>query len=642
MLLAFVAVLVGIPSSLIFGPLGAAGTPAGVLGILLLVLVGVSRLSQRRQDRAMTPVLWVLLFYILAMLAAYAAGMLRPITAAETTSADRGLLMLASYAGIVLAISDGISTRERLDRFLKAVVLAGSVLAALGVLQFFLSIDIAKYIKVPGLTANHAVGGLIERAGFVRINATAAHPIEFGAVLTLILPIAIHYAFHAPRGNRKWPWLAVVLMGFAVPLTVARSAILGIAVVLLLLFFTWTGRQRRNAILLAPFAILLLKIPAPHLISTLLHLFTRAANDPSVQNRLGDYRAAGFYISRYPIIGHGYQTFLPQLYRTFDNVYLGVLVEAGVIGFTALVLLIVGPGLAALSVRKRSIDPVTRSLAYSLMVSAAVALSTFATFDAFSFPMATGIFFVIIGSISCLWRLERAPSVASVQAVPRRDTMVLSVQLMIGAAWLLVFAFALLLIRQVPPKYQAIGIIHLSGETATTANVYQSGPFLGDVPRLLVVAATGPDTRRKLSAEGHGQYEVVLGGGSLEPGTEDLGQGNLLEIGATAENPDAALATAKAVMQDITETLARWQAAAEAAPGSRIVPLGSVDPQAGEVTGRRTRAEAISFVLALMLSVLSMRAARMLVNERQRWRTARSVDAVLRSAQAEPGITNRR
>ena len=60
----------------------------------------------------------------------------------------------------------------------------------------------------------------------------------------------------------------------------------------------------------------------------------------------------------------------------------------------------------------RAKDEQTRSLAYALMVSVAVAVVTFATFDAVAFPMCMGVTFVIIGSIGCLWRLTSQSEVA--------------------------------------------------------------------------------------------------------------------------------------------------------------------------------------------------------------------------------------
>ena len=412
LLIALLVCLIGIPSALIVAALGAAGTPAGVLGDVLLFVVLGSWLASSRTAGRTSPTTWLVLAFSVALSISYLAGMLRPITADETNSADRGLLVLGSWVGAVLAITFGISTRDRLDLFLRTLTYLGAGLALLGALQFFAGIDIASYVHIPGLTANHAFGELTERSGFRRVTGTAQHPIEFGVVITLILPVALHYAFQAKKGNRLWPWSAASAICFAVPLTVARSTILGLVTVLALLVLTWTWRQRRNALLLLPVGIVIVKTTTPHLLGSILHLFTRASDDPSVQNRLGDYTAAGNYISHSPIFGRGFFTFLPQIYRTFDNQYLGILVEAGLVGFLALVLLLVGSCGTAFRIRMQARDEQTRSLAYALMVSVAVAAVTFATFDAVAFPMCMGVTFVIIGSIGCLWRLMSQPKVA--------------------------------------------------------------------------------------------------------------------------------------------------------------------------------------------------------------------------------------
>jgi hypothetical protein len=47
-----------------------------------------------------------------------------------------------------------------------------------------------------------------------------------------------------------------------------------------------------------------------------------------------------------------------------------------------------------------------RSLAQSLAAAAAVAMVSFATFDALSFAMAAGMTFFLLGCVGALWRLH--------------------------------------------------------------------------------------------------------------------------------------------------------------------------------------------------------------------------------------------
>jgi len=615
MLVALVVCLVGLPSVLIVAPLGAAGTPAGVLGDILLLIVAATRLARNGRRRlAPNPVLRALLAFVAAMCVAYLAGALRPITGEELTSADRGLLTLASWSGMVLAVGTGLRSRASLDTLLKVLAGAGGVLALVGVVQFFSGVNVAEHISVPGLTANHALAGLSVRSGFARVSGTALHAIEFGAVLSLILPITLHYAvFEARNSRRRWWWLCVGLTAFAIPLTVARSAILGLVIVVSLLFaFSWNRKQRLRALMIAPFALVILKVIVPHLIGTLTHLFTQAGDDPSIQNRLGDYQAAGYYISQSPLFGRGPFTFLADMYRTFDNEYEGMLVEAGIVGLLALLALIIIPALTAL-MRRRGADSETRSLAFALFTSMMVALATFFTFDAFAFPMCMGVFFVLVGAIACLaqqqavakahrWSARTSSNRTVGETSSRSAWRSRGRWRLVGTGFAaLVFLLGVNHLDSIEPHYQAIGSLKLSSPPFPGKNVYQYTLYLGELPQLLARNLTGDDTRRLLSSEGYPRYEVAVGNGSLEPGTDIVGTGSVLHISTIATSRSLAAATTEAVMKRATATLASWQDRVGARADAIVSVQTSVGPDVYLVQGSKLRAAAMIGALSLAI-----------------------------------------
>ena len=63
----------------------------------------------------------------------------------------------------------------------------------------------------------------------------------------MTLPLALHQARFAPPGRLWRRWLQVVLIGAALPITVSRSAILGLIVVGVVLLPTWPRFDRRVA-----------------------------------------------------------------------------------------------------------------------------------------------------------------------------------------------------------------------------------------------------------------------------------------------------------------------------------------------------------------------------------------------------------
>ena len=62
---------------------------------------------------------------------------------------------------------------------------------------------------------------------------------------------------------------------------------------------------------------------------------------------------------------------------------------------------------AARGARRLSTDERTRDLGQALAASIVVPATALFTFDAFSFPLFTGVMFLLLGACGTLWRLER-------------------------------------------------------------------------------------------------------------------------------------------------------------------------------------------------------------------------------------------
>ena len=414
-LVAYVVLLICIPARLVFAPLGAAGTPAQILAICLFVWWAARRLALLEPQRRMVqPVRRALFFLALTIVASYLVAATRAIGALELRAADRGLLSLCAWAGIVLVVSDGVS-RDQLDRVLRALVWAGAALAALGVLQFFTGLDVARYFDIPGLTVNADYATLLQRADFRRPAGTATHPIEFGVVLAMILPIALHYALDG--GDRRWRrWIPVVMIAAALPISISRSAVVGAVLALVFLLPSWPAGRRRPAYGLMLVFLGLVYLTIPGLLGTLRNLFTGLFSDSSTTSRTDSYSEVGQFVAERPVFGRGFGTFLPS-YHIVDNQYLVMLISTGVLGTVAFLLVFLVGIFTARGVRRRSSSPATRGLAQSLAASVAVAAAASATFDALSFPMAAGTMFLVLGCVGAMWRLYVvAPEAGSVPA----------------------------------------------------------------------------------------------------------------------------------------------------------------------------------------------------------------------------------
>jgi len=159
----FLILLFAIPSRLIIAPLGGAGSPAQLLGVAALLWWAASRLARGSRLTTVQPVRWAMSIFVVAVLLSYVAATVRPIDEVELRAADRGLLSLLSWLGIVLLACDGIPSRDRLDTLLRRLVLAGGGIALLGLLQFFTGMSFINYIQIPGLSQNIRVRSIVGR-----------------------------------------------------------------------------------------------------------------------------------------------------------------------------------------------------------------------------------------------------------------------------------------------------------------------------------------------------------------------------------------------------------------------------------------------------------------------------------------------
>jgi O-antigen ligase len=403
-------VLFAVPSRLIFAPLGASGTPAQVLSLGLGTWWAAIKLAGGDHDpRGRDVIRRAMLLFTAAIMISYLVAATRPVSAAELRQADTGLVLALGWLGLLLFTGSGLTSMAALTTTLRRLVLAGGLLASLGILQFVTKRAFTNYIQIPGLTTNNTLVSVVGRGGLTRPAGTALHPIEFGAVLTMTLPIALHFAMHDRTRNVVRRWFPVAVIAVAVPISISRSAIVSTIVVLAVLLPSWTRAARRTAYVSLVGLFGLLFVAVPGLLGTLAALFTGISGDSSAQSRTDSYALAAAFISRRPYFGRGFLTFLPS-YRILDNQYLGLAIETGVVGVGALLVLFICGIAIGRAIRHRdNCSAYASSLANSLAASVASAAASFALFDAFSFPMAATLIFFMLGCLAALDRLTWRP-----------------------------------------------------------------------------------------------------------------------------------------------------------------------------------------------------------------------------------------
>jgi O-antigen ligase len=346
--------------------------------------------------------------------------MARPLTDVETRALYRGLITVGFWMGLALLAADGITSRARLEVLLRRLVLVATLLAAAGIAQFFTGYDTtAFYRHIPGLVANtDLASGEALRAGFRRVEATANHPLEFSVTMAIALVLAIYFAYNGGPRRRLERWLGVGILALAMILSVTRSGIIGISASGLILLWSYSWRRRAQALALVGSFLLLVYLAIPGMLGTLRYYFLSASSDPSVTGRIVRYPAAFNLYAQAPWFGRGFKTLIPNVYLglvgigTLDNQYLTTLIEMGIVGLAAILLVMLVPLFMAWTARRHMSDPKSRDLALTLGASLFVPLITCATFDLLFYQIATGYTFIIIGCCGALWRLERTRSAA--------------------------------------------------------------------------------------------------------------------------------------------------------------------------------------------------------------------------------------
>ena len=228
----WVVLLMGIPASLVVAPLGAVGGPATIFAAVVLVFYLVTWLHPRlARAKGRQPVRAAAILLTCAVIGTYVSSNRHIMPGLERNGIERGIILICGWLGVLIMASDGIPSMERLKKLFGRVVIGATAMAAIGITQFFTGLDATQYIVIPGLKVQTLNTDLLSRNGLNRPSATAAHPLEFAAVLAMALPIAINRARFAPPGKRGVRWTQVGLIAAALPMTVSRSAVLAVLAV---------------------------------------------------------------------------------------------------------------------------------------------------------------------------------------------------------------------------------------------------------------------------------------------------------------------------------------------------------------------------------------------------------------------------
>ena len=405
----FIFLLFVCPSPYVVAALGGSASPAMLIGLVMLGWWAITRITNSvsaAHTRQPTRISTYLL--IGSVFASSAAAFARVLPPEEAQAPLRGISIVLSIAGVALFFADGLRNRNDIEKIVAALVLGGTFVGIIGLLQFATGNDIAPFLKLPGLSAVNDFTFISERNGLPRVSGTAYHPIEYAVVLCVIWPFALRNAvMNWTKKGRLVSLLPFIIISAALPTALSRTSVIALGAIIGTIWFTWSARRRLRFIMSVSFGVSLLFIFAPQVPKVLIELFTKANEDISISTRTEDYTKAAEFIRASPFFGRGIKTFDPGRYFFLDNQYLLSLIETGIIGMTALLVFFIVAITLGRNVKHTARDPFLSELGQCCASSLFAILLCFATFDTMSFPMITFTSTLIIGLVSALWRVNR-------------------------------------------------------------------------------------------------------------------------------------------------------------------------------------------------------------------------------------------
>lgn len=319
------------------------------VGVILLC-AGAIFGKDRIPRPPVVPLLVVLTAVVVAM-ASYAAAASHGLTPAQVVSADRGLLGQVIMLATFLLVVTVVRSRTAVVWILRGLLIGGAISALYALLQTATGFDIAPYMRIPVILKGDTttlVTGLM-RAGTVRPQGAAGHPLELSAVLTALTPIAIGVAFEARhRGERWWPWaLTGGIIAFGAFATVSRSAIVGMGIAALV--FALVSPIRRTLVAaIASLAVLAISyILQFSLLTGLSQVLSEGSKDNSLESRSfgADYVTTHFPDHLW--LGQGLGTYDLKTQPVLDNEYLSRLMEVGLLGMATFAAIFITGAIAA-------------------------------------------------------------------------------------------------------------------------------------------------------------------------------------------------------------------------------------------------------------------------------------------------------
>lgn len=341
--------------------------------------------------------------------------------ALEFDLAFKKLVLLVSYVSLFVIVASSVR-RTEIRAFLTYTLLL-AVACALGTLvEYRFQTNIFYSFADSVLPGAFQVGNVdpvgVDEIGRREVRGPAQTPLEVVAMLSMALPIAVVRLLQSRRTLECVVYLlgAAVLLA-AVVATFRKSAFLApISVCLTLAYLL-----RHHLVKLAPLGVvvvLMVQVLAPGALTGVAgQLESDKLGVTTVSDRAADYDAIRPDVWSHVVIGRGYGSYETSSYRILDMELLRQLIEGGVLGLLAYVLMAVTVvAVAHRLVRARAADDAPVAL---VAAAAAVCfLTVSALFDVMSFPHVPYTFLWVAALLAIVSESAFAPEPVAARSAP--------------------------------------------------------------------------------------------------------------------------------------------------------------------------------------------------------------------------------
>jgi hypothetical protein len=339
----------------------------------------------------------------------------------------KALLFLLSFFLVFYFVVNVVRTRAAVHVVLKTLVIGGAIVAVAAVVERRTNYNVFDHLGgwIPGLRLEslpNQVG--LQRAGRLRVYASAQHPIALAALFVMLVPLGIYLA---QLTRRRYWWGAALLLLLGALATVSRTSIVMLGVVMIV-FLVLRGTDVKRILPLVLPALIVVHIAVPGAIGGLRQAFSPSGgliqNQTSHGGRVSSRRLdPQFEIIRdEPVFGQGYGTRVTKGPNAdalvLDDQWLGTAVETGIVGVIAWVWIFVRFLRRAGRVARRDLS--SRGWLLTALAGSTTAFGVgMLTYDAFSFIQVTFILFVLLAlGASVLASQESWPEMGNPDGAP--------------------------------------------------------------------------------------------------------------------------------------------------------------------------------------------------------------------------------